>query len=59
VNQEFDEIFSLVLKESYARRNLLVAIFVIISLTVLAIGSVWPKKYTASVVIEVDTSNIL
>lgn len=59
MNQEFDEIFSLVLKESYARRNLLVAIFVIISLTVLAVGSVWPKKYTASVLIEVDTSNIL
>jgi polysaccharide chain length determinant protein (PEP-CTERM system associated) len=59
MNQEFDEIFSLVLKECYTRRNLLVAIFVIVSLTVLAVGTVWPKKYTASVLIEVDTANIL
>ncbi len=59
MNQEFDEVFSLVLKECYARRNALVALFVIVSLTVLAVGSVWPKKYTASVVIEIDTANIL
>ncbi len=59
MNQEFDEVFSLVLKESYARRNVLVALFVIVSLTVLAVGSGWPKRYTASTVIEIDTANIL
>ena len=59
MNQEFDEVFSIVLKECYARRNVLVALFVIVSLTVLVIGSGWPKIYTATTVIQIDTSNIL
>jgi len=59
MNSEVDEIISLVTKEAYARRNAVVAIFLIISLAVLAVGSVWPKKYTASVLIEIDSTNIL
>jgi len=45
--------------ECYSRRNVLVLFFVIISLTCLAVGTVWPKKYTTFSIIHIDESNIL
>jgi len=59
MNAEFDELVLTTTKECYLRRNLVVAIFVIISISALLVGSVWPKKYTASVLIDIDSTNIL
>lgn len=59
MNSEFDELLSITIKECYVRRNVIVILFVIISLAILAIGTVWPKRYTASVLIEIDSTNIL
>jgi len=59
MNSEFEELLTTTIKECYVRRNIIVAMFVIISLAILAIGTVWPKRYTASVLIEIDSTNIL
>ena len=59
MNFEFEEIFNTLVREIYVRRNAVVLLFVIMSLSILAVGAVWPKKYTASVLIEIDASNIL
>lgn len=55
----FEQLLSALIKESYARRNTIFVVFVIISLTMLAIGSIWPKRYTSFAIIHVDNSNII
>ena len=55
----FEEILHTLLGECYARRNTIFVIFVIISLSVLAVGTVWPKRYTSFTIIHVDSTNIL
>ncbi len=55
----FEELLKVLLGEVYARRNAVLTMFVFISLIMLAVGTVWPKKYTASVIILADDSNIL
>ena len=47
------------LLEIYKRRNVIFIIFAFISVSFLAVGSVWPKKYTASAVIVVVHKNII
>ena len=47
------------LREAFTHRNKLVAGFVVISLSMLAVGVVWPKKYESYVTILVDNKNII
>jgi len=54
-----EELIKLVINESILRRKLLLVLFVVIGLSVLAAGSVWPKKFTSSAVIYVDDRNII
>lgn len=55
----FEQLLHALVGECYARRNAIFIFFVIISLSFLAIGSVWPKRYTSFAIIHVDTTNIL
>lgn len=55
----FEELLKIMLGEIYAWRNVIVAIFVVISLSLLAVGTVWPKKYKSFSIILADNSNIL
>jgi protein tyrosine kinase modulator len=55
----FEELLKVMIGECYARRNAIFTLFVLISLTLLAIGSVWPKRYTSFAIIHVDSSNII
>ena len=55
----FEELLKALIGEAFARRNLIFVIFVIISLSFLTVGVFWPKKYTTTSVIQIDSSNIL
>ena len=55
----FEEILHTLVGECYARRNTIFVSFVIISLLLLAVGTVWPKRYTSFTIIHVDRTNIL
>lgn len=55
----FEKLIHILLAETIARRNTVFIFFVIISLSMLAIGTQWPKKYTSFTIIQVDNSNIL
>ena len=55
----FEENAHALLAELFVRRNTVFSIFVVISLTLLAVGSVWPKKYLSSVIVHVNAENIL
>lgn len=55
----FEYLLKLILSEAFARRNAMFILFAIISLSFLAVGSVWPKKFTAFSIILADESNIL
>ena len=59
MNLPFEIIASTLISECYARRNTIFVIFAFISLTFLAIGTVWPKKYVAFSIVHVEESNIL
>jgi len=54
-----DEMMPLVSREAMLRRSTLLGIFVVVSLLLLAIAFAWPKKYTSSVTLFVDNSNIV
>lgn len=54
-----EHIFRMLLAEIFARRNFVLVLFVIISLICLYLGTVWPKKYTSTSIIQIDNSNIL
>ncbi|VAW64747.1 hypothetical protein MNBD_GAMMA11-1323 [hydrothermal vent metagenome] len=55
----FEDILKTLTGEVIARRNTVFVIFVSISLSLLALGSVWPKHYTAFSIVQADSSNIL
>ncbi|MDH5572699.1 MAG: hypothetical protein OEY89_13115 [Gammaproteobacteria bacterium] len=55
----FEQLMFTLLGECYARRNTIFVIFVVISLTLLGLGSVWPKNYTSFTIIHADETNIL
>ena len=55
----FEDIIKAMIGEVFARRNTIFVIFVIISLSFLAVGTVWPKRYTSISIIQADDSNIL
>jgi len=55
----FEELSQAIIAEAFARRNTLFTLFVVISLSFLVVGSVWPKKFLSSVIIHVNSENIL
>ena len=55
----FEQILRLLLAECYNRRNTVFVFFVIISLSCLGVGSVWPKRFTSFAIIHADDTNIL
>ncbi len=55
----FEQLLHALLGECYARRNTIFIMFVIISLAFLAVGSVWPKRYTSFTIIHANETNIL
>lgn len=58
-NITLDEMIPLLKREAASRATTLIAIFCLISLMFLVIGFVWEKKYTSSVQLYVDDSNIV
>lgn len=50
---------SLLIKECYANKFVMLLIFIFISTGLLGIGSMWSKKYTSFVTIMIDNDNIL
>ncbi|MFK7993644.1 MAG: XrtA system polysaccharide chain length determinant [Granulosicoccus sp.] len=58
-NITLDEMVPLVTREATARAGTLLAIFCLISLVFLVTGFFWEKKYTSSVQLYVDDSNIV
>ncbi len=54
-----DEILKALIAECYAKRNIIVTMFVVISLSLLMVGTNWPKRYTSFTIIQVDSTNIL
>jgi polysaccharide chain length determinant protein (PEP-CTERM system associated) len=54
-----EEILYTLLGEFYARRNFIFILFVLISLSFLGVGTIWPKHYTATAVIQVNSTSIL
>lgn len=59
VSIPFEQVVRLFLSEAFIYRKAIVATFVIVSLSLLAIGTVWPKNYTAKTTIIVDEKNII
>lgn len=55
----FDSLLKTLYREVFLHRNIVFIIFSLISLSMLAVGSIWPKHYTSSAVIIADDSNIL
>jgi len=55
----FEELLKALFGEIFNRRNTIFVGFVVISLSLLAIGTIWPKKYTSTSIILADESNIL
>jgi len=55
----FDNLLKALYGEIFNRRNTFFVIFALISLSMLAVGTVWPKRYTSTAVIIADDSNIL
>jgi len=59
MNLPFEDLIKILFGEVFTRRNSVFALFVIISITFLSVGSVWPKRYTSSSSILADGSDIL
>lgn len=55
----FEQLLHALIGECYARRNAIFIVFLVISLSFLAVGSVWPKRYTSFAIIHTDDTNIL
>ena len=59
MNVPFEEIFKALIAECFARRNMIIAVFCIISLALLGVGTIWPKKYTSYSIVHIHKTNIL
>jgi protein tyrosine kinase modulator len=55
----FEHILRALYGEVFSRRNVVIVLFTIISLSILAMGTIWPKRYTSTAIIIADDSNIL
>lgn len=54
-----ENILRVVVNEAFKYRNAITSIFVVVSLTILGVGTVWPKRYTSSTSILINESNII
>jgi len=54
-----EDLLKILAGEVYSRRNTVFVLFVVISLSFLAVGTIWPKRYTSFSIILADESNIL
>lgn len=54
-----ENLLRIVANEAFKYRNAITSIFVVVSLTTLGVGTIWPKKYTSSTSILVNESNII
>ena len=54
-----DHLFKLLVSELFASRRAVVGVFAFVTLTLVAVGLVWPKGYVASTTILVDEKNII
>ncbi|RDH83757.1 MAG: hypothetical protein DIZ80_06365 [endosymbiont of Galathealinum brachiosum] len=59
MNLPIEDVIKLVIAEAFARRYIFFVLFLIISLTLLSVGSVWPKRYSTFSIIQANDSNIL
>jgi len=59
MNFAFEDIIKVLVGEVFSRRNAVFVLFFIISISLLGVGSVWPKRYTSSSSILADGSDIL
>jgi len=59
MNFAFEDIIKVLAGEVFSRRNTVFALFFIISISLLSVGSVWPKRYTSTSSILADASDIL
>jgi len=55
----FEVLLKALIGEVYNRRNTVFIMFAVISLSLLFVGTIWPKKYTAFAIIHADETNIL
>jgi len=55
----FEEVIKVLVGEVFNRRNSIFVMFVFISLSLLFVGTVWPKRFTTFSIVIADTSNIL
>lgn len=54
-----EDLIKVLAGEVFSRRNSVYAVFLVISLALLATGTVWPKRYTSTSLILADESDIL
>ena len=54
-----EQILNNLLVECYKRRNLCFVLFAVISLSLLTVGVMWPKKYTSFAIIHINDTTIL
>jgi len=59
MNFAFEDILKVLTGEVFSRRNTVFALFFIISISLISLGSVWPKRYTSTSSILADGSDIL
>lgn len=55
----YEQLISALIGECFKYRNMIAIMFIIISVSLLYAGTIWPKNYTSFSIIHVDDSNIL
>lgn len=55
----YESLLKIVLNETFTYRNAITVFFVVVSLSILGVGTMWPKKYTSSTSILINESNII
>lgn len=59
MNQTFNDTVRVLISEAIVYRNIIVAMFAAISISMLGIGLMWTKLYSADVTIKIDQKNII
>lgn len=59
MNLPFEQLVRLLINEAFLFRNAIVAAFVVISLSLLGAGLIWPKIYTSTATLFVEDANII
>lgn len=54
-----ENLLRIIVNEVFKYRNPITTVFVIVSLAILSVGTIWPKQYTSSTSILVNESNII